>query len=93
MPLTTANNGSSEMCTGKPVLFRICKSISFNIAPPPVKIIPKSIISEACSGGVLSKALLIAFVIWTVPVFLGIDKYKGYNVRGSWFQDHSKGKY
>ena len=45
-------------------MFRISKSISFNKDPPPVNIIPKSMISKACSGGVLSSALLIAFVIW-----------------------------
>ena len=42
----------------------MCKSKSLNKEPPPVNIIPKSIISEACSGGVLSNAFLIAVVIW-----------------------------
>ena len=61
--MTTQVKGSSAITTGKPVASLKVVSNSFNKAPPPVKTIPRSTISAASSGGVCSKAVLVASII------------------------------
>jgi hypothetical protein len=63
VPRTTLSNGSSAIDTGNPVSSRIRLSKFFNIAPPPVKTIPWSLMSALSSGGVCSSATRIACMI------------------------------
>ena len=63
VPITTQVKGSSAITTGKPVASLIVVSSSPKRAPPPVKTIPLSTISAANSGGVCSKAVLVASII------------------------------
>ena len=50
-PLATQVRGSSAGITGIPVCSEIITSRSLNRAPPPVKTMPLSDISELSSGG------------------------------------------
>src|SRR5712692_6097847 len=63
VPSTTEASGSSAIETGKPVSSRILLSRFFSSAPPPVKTMPRSLISAESSGGVRSSATRIAFRI------------------------------
>ena len=64
VPFTTESNGSSATFTGTLVLSRMIWSIPRSKLPPPATIIPLSSISAANSGGVCSKAVLVASIIW-----------------------------
>src|SRR5581483_2247290 len=61
VPSTTDANGSSAIDTGSPVSSRIRRSRFLIKAPPPVKTMPRSLISALSSGGVRSSATRIAF--------------------------------
>ena len=55
MPLTTQSIGFFATFTGIPVSEEINLSRPRRRAPPPVQVIPLSLISAASSGGVLSR--------------------------------------
>src|SRR5208282_4590664 len=63
VPSTTEASGSSAMETGKPVSSRMRLSRFLMSAPPPVRTMPRSLISAESSGGVRSSATRIAFTI------------------------------
>ena len=69
VPTATQDNGSSAIWTGKPVSLENLLSIFFNKAPPPVKVKPMSTKSADYSGGVFSKASLIAPTICFIISF------------------------
>src|SRR5258706_561555 len=56
VPSTTDARGSSAMEGGKPVSSRMRLSRFFNSAPPPVRTMPRSLMSAESSGGVRSRA-------------------------------------
>src|SRR5213593_406752 len=62
-PNTTEVRGSSTVMIGKPVSSRRRVSIPQSMDPPPVSTIPQSMMSPASSGGVFSRATLMAFTI------------------------------
>ena len=62
-PIATDDNGSSIMVIGTPVSSLRILSRFFNSAPPPVNIIPLSIISAENSGGICSKTALTVSII------------------------------
>ncbi len=62
-PITTDNNGSSITVIGTPLSSLRILSRFFNKAPPPVNIIPLSIISSENSGGICSKTALTVSII------------------------------
>ena len=61
--MTTHVKGSSAITTGNPVASLKVVSKSPSKAPPPVRTMPRSTISAANSGGVCSKAVLVASII------------------------------
>src|SRR5581483_6252880 len=63
MPSTTLHSGSSAIETGRPVSSRIRLSRFFSSAPPPVKTMPRSLMSADSSGGMRSRATRMAFMI------------------------------
>src|SRR5581483_4342306 len=62
VPSTTLHILSSAIDTGNPVSSRMRLSRFFNNAPPPVRTMPRSLISADNSGGVLARATRIAFM-------------------------------
>src|SRR6266852_3836344 len=63
VPSTTEASGSSAIETGKPVSSRMRLSRFFSSAPPPVRTMPRSLISAESSGGVRSSATRMSFKI------------------------------
>ncbi len=59
-PSTTEVRGSSAMCTGMPVSAAMSLSSPRKSDPPPVMTMPRSMTSEASSGGVRSSVALTA---------------------------------
>src|SRR5882724_13312028 len=52
VPSTTLHSGSSAIDTGNPVSSRMRLSRFFSNAPPPVRTMPRSLMSAESSGGV-----------------------------------------
>ena len=66
-PFATQFKASSATNTGTPSSFSNKWSNPVNKAPPPVKKIPRDIISAANSGGVCSKTCLVSLtIVWQV---------------------------
>jgi septum site-determining protein MinD len=63
VPRATADKASSAIWTGMPVSSLTRLSNPFSKEPPPAKTIPRSIMSAASSGGVLSRQILIPSTI------------------------------
>ena len=61
--MATELNGSCAMCTGIPVSSRNRASRPLSNAPPPVSTMPRSMMSPASSGGVLSSVARTASTI------------------------------
>src|SRR5260370_38127430 len=67
VPSTTEASGSSAIDTGNPVSSRMRLSRFLISAPPPVKTMPRSLISAEGSGGGPSNATRMAFKIDDTP--------------------------
>src|SRR5690606_35199208 len=65
VPIATQSKAFSAIWTGIPVSLLNNLSILRNNAPPPVKTIPRSIISAASSGGLFSSVIFTASTIAT----------------------------
>ena len=63
-PTATHVSGDSARCTGICVSARSRSVIRWSSAPPPASTIPRSMMSEASSGGVLSRVCFTASMIW-----------------------------
>ena len=63
-PTATHVSGLSARCTGICVSWRSRSSRPCSSAPPPASTMPRSMMSAASSGGVLSSVDLIASMIW-----------------------------
>ncbi|CDA79651.1 putative uncharacterized protein [Clostridium sp. CAG:242] len=60
VPAATQSSGFSATCTGIPVSLEISWSSPRSSAPPPVRVIPWSMMSADSSGGVRSRVVRIA---------------------------------